>query len=351
MPDQEGPRDAGSGAFAQEHERKRQLHKEVTEAVRTRAEGPSLEAQLDLLSAELRARDLDVAPRPFLDVELDRIIHPDEGEQRERVEKASEVATGFAQELVDLLDGDEHEPVTNDPSPLEPPRSGKSRKGKPRRKGTQHRPQGGLPMMPDTRRTTEVLLHDEGEELFREHQEPPLPQPPADMPLLGSMLRFSELTPPGLSFMNFGSLRLRPTKDKGLALLLAGRDVGVVKDEVAAEFLAHLRGGPPGLRQDMVMGVRYIDRDGSVHLWLYLARRSPGDPEWVELSLKERVEATSLLQCAVCGLSVGKAVRRTLVTIDNGLLRSGCGISLHERCLPEVQARAEAEGLSLEDLG
>jgi hypothetical protein len=101
----------------------------------------------------------------------------------------------------------------------------------------------------------------------------------------------------------------------------------------------------------MVMGVRYIDRRGSVHLWLYLPRRSPGDLQWAELPLKERVEATSLLQCAVCGLSVGKGVRRTLVTIDNGLLRSGRGISLHERCLSEAQARAEAEGLSLEDRG
>jgi hypothetical protein len=201
---------------------------------------------LDLLSAELRARDLDAPPRPFLDMELDRIIHPDEREQRQRVEKASEIATGFAQELVDLLNRDEREPVTNNPSPPETPRSVQSRKGKPTRKVTQHRPQGGLPMMPDTRRTTEVLLRDEGEELVRQHQEPPLPQIPADMPLLGSMVRFSELAPPGLRFMNFGSLRLRPTKDNGLALLLAGRNVGA--DEVAAEFLAHLREGRPRVR-------------------------------------------------------------------------------------------------------
>ncbi len=214
MSDQDPLRDAESGAFTREHERTRQLRKEVNEVVRTMAEGLPLEAQLDLLSAELRARDLDVRPRPFLDVELDRIIYPGEREQRERVEKASEVATGFAQELVDLPNGDEQERVDNDPSPSEPTRSGKSRKAKPRRKGTQHRPTGGLPMMPDRRRTTEVLLHDEGEELVRQHQEPPLPQPPAGMPLLGSMLRFSELTPPGLIFINFGSLRLWPTRSR-----------------------------------------------------------------------------------------------------------------------------------------
>jgi len=101
--------------------------------------------------------------------------------------------------------------------------------------------------------------------------------------------------------------------------------------------------------QDAVVAWRYIDPEQSVHLWLHLPLPLPGDPRWAELPLEERAAATSLLECAVCGLRAGeKAIKKSLVT-DYGIMRSGHGVSLHVHCLPEAEARARVEGLSLEE--
>jgi hypothetical protein len=349
MTDNGASSDPGFATLAREHERRRQLREEVAHAVRTVAGALRRESQLDLLAAELSSRGLDVPPRPFLDVELDDIVHPDERAQQERARRATDFATGFLQDLSTALSDNERHESVHEPSAPQPSRPGKPRHKSPKRKGTQHRPRGGLPMMPDRKRTTEVLLDDESANLVQQYQEPPLPEPPDDVPLLGSMLRLSELAPTGLTLLNFGSLRLRPSKAEGLAVLLAGRKVGIVKDEVAGEFMAHLRGGPSRVRPDAVMGVRYVDREGSVHLWVYLPRLSPDDPRWAQLPLEERSAATPDRHCAFCGLPAGNAVRRTLITVDYGFLRAGPGILLHQQCLPEAQALAEAEGLSLVD--
>jgi hypothetical protein len=160
--DDRGANDARFASLLREREEKRQLRREAALAVRTAGGQLPHGGQLDLLAAELRARDLEVSPRPFLDVELDGILHPDLREQQERAELATEAAAQFAHELSTLAEGearDERETETSTPDPS--PQEMRKRK-KPKKKGGRHRPLGGFPIAPDRARTTEIFRNCSG---------------------------------------------------------------------------------------------------------------------------------------------------------------------------------------------
>jgi hypothetical protein len=329
-------------------ERERSRRQAVNAAVRERAASLSRDEQLEILIAELQDNELDVPPRPIIDVMLDLMFHSD-AEERQRVsDKAKEVATGFVRGLLDPSD------IPNgrimDPKPEQTfkktargaPGAGKHSKGRNqnRRRGTG----GGIPMKHDHTRTTEIVLDEDAVSLVRAHQDPPIGDHLRDLPFVGAMLQLSELRPKSLTPVE---VRIRPTKEEGLLVLFAGRRVGVVGQDAAPEFISHLRGKHRDAGRDGVRGLRYVDPHGSVGLWLYFPAPVPGDAAWEKLPLKDRIQTER--DCLLCGLKVdGKAVKRVL-TQQDGLVRSNSKVSIHEDCLPEATERATLEGRILVD--
>ncbi len=345
-------RAGADSAFAhavEQRERERLRRQVVNAAVRERAANLSRDEQLEILSAELQDNELDVPPRPIIDVMLDLMFYFDAEEKQRLSDRGSEVATGFVKSLLDpseIPNGKIMDPKPEQPSKQTArgaPGAGRHSKG---RNQNRHRGTGGgIPMKHDNTRTTEIVLDEDAVGLVRAHQHPPIGDHLRELPVVGAMLQLSELRPRSLTPVE---IRIRPTKDEGLLVLLAGRRVGFVGQDAALEFLTHLRGKHRDAGRDGVRGLRYVDPHGSVGLWLYFPAPIPGDATWGKLPLKDRVQTER--DCLLCGLKVdGKAVRKVLSQPD-GLVRSNRRVSIHEGCLPEATERATVERWILMDL-
>lgn len=227
-------RDPRFAHLAEAEERKRAQREAARDTVRTTGQHLTRDEQLKLLTTELRAHDQEVPPRPLLDVELDRLMNPDEAEGQRQTEKATQVATDFLKTLFNPGDALASQEVAKATPGRETgrgvPGAGKHSKG--RTKNPSRQPHMVIPMRHDRTRTTEIVVDPGNEYIVRHHQDPPADEELEKLPFLGPMLRLSEIRPASLSFL---TLRLRPTKEDGLLVLLDGRRVGVVDASAAPE--------------------------------------------------------------------------------------------------------------------
>lgn len=264
-----------SADFKRKAEERALQQEEVATAVRewaTRASRYDQDELLAVLISELRARELKVVPRPFLDVRLDIILGSDRIDLNLVAEQTAEVAGDVANSLLQLFDGPGHGgsatevPVGSTPYLRPSPRRQRVHNGKP----GSHRHQGPVrPIFVDNARTTEVLLDEGAQTVAAGHEEPALPEELRGIPLIGPIAEVTQRIDLGIGLVS--NLRVRRMNDGEVEVQLGGRRIGRLDDAAAAEFLPLLSEGHGGRRQS-TMGIRHFDRDGMVHLWTFLPK-------------------------------------------------------------------------------
>jgi hypothetical protein len=253
--------------LAQARARDKRHQAEIAEAVRR---FKSREEQLDVLATELRAHGREVPPRPYLDVRLDRIIHPDKERSNELETNLHEWAQNLLKGMRDLAADESAEMVIESAaSDALAPRAS----SRPKRKTTKRRPRKATHRrapphfyLPDFHKTIEVRLDEEVADFLMEIPEFRVDDELRQIALIGPMASLRELFSPDVTPII--GLRLWRTKELGIEVRAAGRRLGVIRDQEVGPFLPHFRRGA----RLQASGVRYVDHDGGVHLWLSVPR-------------------------------------------------------------------------------